>query len=197
LNGLVFDPWSLLALLALAILLLGGLWFLLPQWYGLPQRPARPKWIRRALELANVQPEETVYDLGSGDGRALVIAAREFHARAVGIEIEPVHCAAAWLWALFNGVTRQVSIRRGDLLQADLRDADVVFLYLTPAFVERVRPHLESQLRPGTRVVSLSFDFEGWQPANIDIGHLIFLYQMPPHPGSIESYMRSCFMPQA
>jgi len=149
------------------------------------------------MELAHVQPGETVYDLGAGDGRALVIAAREFHARAVGIEIEPVHCAVAWLWVLLNGVTRRVSIRRGDLLQADLRDADVVFLYLTPTFIERVRPHLESQLRPGARVVSLSFDFEGWQPADIDIGHLIFLYQMPPQAGSIESYMRSRFLPQA
>jgi ribosomal protein L11 methylase PrmA len=149
------------------------------------------------LELAHVQPGETVYDLGSGDGRALVIAAREFRARAVGVEIEPIHCAAAWLWALLNGVSQHVSILRGDLLQADLRDADVVFLYLTPAFVERVRPHLESQLRPGARVVSLSFDFEGWQPTDIDIGHLIFLYQMPPQPGSIESYMRSRFMPKA
>jgi SAM-dependent methyltransferase len=148
------------------------------------------------MELADVQPGETVYDLGSGDGRALVIAAREYHARAVGIEIEPVHCAVAWLWALLNGVIRHVSIRRGDLLQADLRDADVVFLYLTPAFIERVRSHLESQLRPGARVVSLSFDFEGWQPADIDIGHLIFLYRVPAQTGNIESYMRSRFLPQ-
>ena len=73
----------------------------------------------------------------------------------------------------------------------------MVFLYLTPAFVEQVRPHLERQLRPGARVVSLSFDIEGWQPSDIDIGHLIFLYHIPPQTGSIESYMRSSFIPQA
>jgi SAM-dependent methyltransferase len=141
------------------------------------------------MEMADVQLGETVYDLGTGDGRALIIAAREFGARAVGIEIEPVHCAVAWLQALFRGALARVSIRRGNLLDTDLRDADVVFLYLTPAYVERLRPRLESQLRPGARVVSLSFPFEGWQPTDVDIGHLIFLYHMPPEPGNMEMFL--------
>jgi hypothetical protein len=121
----------------------------------------------------------------------LVIAAREFGARAIGIEIEPVHCVVAWLRALLSGAIRRASIRRGNLLHADYRDADVVVLYLTPALVERVRPHLERQLRPGARVVSLSFDFQGWRPSDIDIGHLIFLYHMPPTQGSIEDCLRA------
>jgi SAM-dependent methyltransferase len=186
LKNALFLLWAMLPWLTLIPMILAGLWIVIPRLYGLPATPARRIVVRRALQLAQVQPGEIVYDLGAGDGRALVIAAQEFGARATGIEIEPVHCAVAWLRALFGGVIHQVSIRRGDLLKADYRDADVVFLYLTPAFVERVRPHLERQLHPGARIVSLSFNLAGWRPSDIDVGHLIFLYHMPPQPGSIE-----------
>jgi ribosomal protein L11 methylase PrmA len=142
------------------------------------------------MQLAQVQPGEVVYDLGAGEGRAVVIAAREYGAHAVGVEIEPVHCAVAWLRALANGVHHQVSIRRQNPLKADYRDADVLFLNLSASFVERLRPHLERQLDPGARIVTLLYEFEGWKPSDIDIGHLIFLYRMPPQPGSIEDCLR-------
>jgi SAM-dependent methyltransferase len=183
-------PW-----LSLIPLILAGLWIVIPRLYGLSRVPARPKIIHRAMQLARVQPGETVYDLGAGDGRAVVIAARDYGARAIGVEIEPVHSAVAWLWALLNGVLRRASIRRGDLVQADYQDADVILLNLSPAFVERVRPHLERQLKPGARVVSLFSEFEGWRPSDIDIGHLIFLYRMPPQPGSIEDCLRESSPP--
>jgi SAM-dependent methyltransferase len=188
--GTTLDVWSILVLLGLAGLALVGAWLIVPYVHGLPWDPAPRKRIRKALELANVQPGETVYDLGAGDGRALIVAAREFEAQAVGVEIEPVHCAVAWLWALVSGVIRRVSIRRGDLFQAHIEDADVVLLYLNPAFVERVRPKLEMELRPGARVVSLYFDFDGWQPVDVDVGYLIFLYHMPPTPGNVGTYLR-------
>jgi len=99
-----------LIFLAATFVLLGGLWVVIPILHGLawipPRRlavrgrPSRRQRIYRALELAQVRPGETVYDLGAGDGRVLVIAARDFGAQAVGIEIEPVHCAVAWLRAL-------------------------------------------------------------------------------------------------
>jgi len=185
-----FDIWSWTVLVGLLFLIGRALWVYLPRQYGVSTKPARPRWIRRAMELARVRPGETVYDLGAGDGRALVIAAREFKARAVGIEIEPLHCLVAWLRALLGGVIGRVSIRRRSLLYADLSDADVVFLYLSPDLVEKLRPQFELHLRPGTRIVSLSFPFEGWQPADMDIGHLIFLYEMPPQPGSLETFLR-------
>jgi SAM-dependent methyltransferase len=188
---MVFDPWSAVVLVGLLCLVCIAMWVVIPRMRGVRALPARRKWIQRAMELADVQPGETVYDLGSGDGRAMVVAAREFGARAVVVEIEPVHCAVAWLRALFSGVIARVSIRCADLRQVDLADADVVFLYLAPVLVDQIRPQLQSTLRPGARVVSLSFPFEGWQPAGIDIGHLIFLYRMPPQRGSIETYMRS------
>jgi hypothetical protein len=66
----------------------------------------------------------------------------------------------------------------------------VVFLHLNPLFVERLRPILEERLRPGTRIVSLDFPFEGWEPSHVDIGYLIFAYDIPPTPGSIDTYLK-------
>jgi len=171
------------------IAFLGGLWVVVPNLLGLPWVPAPRKRIRSALKLANVQPGERVYDLGAGDGRALIVAARDFGAQAVGVEVEPVHCVTAWLGAVIGGVASRVTVRWGDLYKADFRDADVVLLYLTPPHAERLKPLLERQLSPGTRVASLSVDLEGWQPAAVDTDDLIFLYYMPPARGSLQTFL--------
>lgn len=171
------------------IVVLLGLWVILPALTGLPWVPTREPRIRRALEMARVQPGETVYDLGAGDGRVLLVAARDFGARAVGIEISPLHCWQARVRAAFAGLTGQVVVRRGDFYRADLREADVVFLYITSAQAGKVRALLEGQLRDGARVVSISADIPGWEPVAVDKPQLIFLYQMPPAPGGVESYL--------
>lgn len=180
--------WGLIAVGA-GIALLGGMWLVVPNLYGLPWVPSQQGRIRRALALAGVQPGERVYDLGAGDGRALIVAAREFGAQAVGVEIEPLHCAAAWLRARAAGVGDRVSVRWGDLYKADVRDADVVFLFLTPSHVERIGAHLAPMLRPGARVVSVVADIPGWRPATLDRDDLIFLYRMPPQPGGLAAYL--------
>ena len=184
------DIGTILAYMGLALIALGGFWVIIPRIYGAPGTPTPRHLIRKALQLADVQPEEKVYDLGAGDGRIVVAAARHFKARAVGIEIDPVHCLVAWLRALLNGVILRVSIRQENLLKADVGDADVVFVYLTPELVGRLRPQLILKLRPGARVVSLYFPFAEWQPAQVDIGNLIFVYQMPPQPGSVDTFLR-------
>jgi SAM-dependent methyltransferase len=189
-SGLVLDVWSALVLAGLVGMAAVSMWTLIPRWHGIPPTPARARWIRKALSQAQVQPGEVVVDLGAGDGRVLRIAAREFGARAVGYEIEPLHCAVAWLAALLSGVVTQVSIRNEDLYQADLTEADVVFLYLNPRFVENLRQPLRQQLPPGARVVSLDFPVEGWEPSRVDIGYLIFSYRMPPTRGSLDTYLR-------
>jgi hypothetical protein len=189
-SELVFDLWSALVLAGLVGMAAAGMWALIPRWHGIPPTPARMRWIRRALAQARVQPGEVVLDLGAGDGRVLRIAAREFGARAVGYEIEPLHCAVGWVAALFSGVIHRVSIRNRDLYQADLSEADVVFLYLNPTFVENLREPLRQQLPPGARVVSLDFPIEGWEPSEVDIGYLIFSYRMPPTRGNMDTYLR-------
>lgn len=156
------------------------LWLIIPALYGLPPVTTRRERIRAALQLANLQPGETLYDLGSGHGRVLVIAAKEFDANAVGIEIGPVQCAIARANAMLNGVSSKVRIEAGDFYKSDLNQADVVFAYLTSHQAPRLRVQLEKQLKPGARVVTVSFDFPEWKPIAIDREELIFLYHIPP-----------------
>lgn len=179
----------ILLLVSLLVILLGWAWFLVPAFYGLPSVHTRHARIRRALQMAGLKADETLYDLGAGDGRVLVIAAQEFGARAMGIEVGPVQCAAAWLNARVNGVSRRVRVRRADFFKEDLSKADVVFVYATSSQASRLEKQLESQLRPGARVVTISFDFPDWEPADFDKRELIFLYRMPPQRGDLISYM--------
>lgn len=163
--------------LGLAFLLVSALWFMVPALSGVPWVPTREARIRRALQLAHLQPGERLYDLGAGDGRVLLLAAREFGVRGVGIEIGPVQCALGWLRVWLSGSRQRVQIRWGNFYKADLRNADVVFVYLTSSHTSRLEKKLERELRPGTRVVSIAADFPGWQPSQVDREFVIFLYQ--------------------
>jgi precorrin-6B methylase 2 len=165
------------------------LWILIPAFYGLPPVPTKPERIRKALKLANLRPGEVLYDLGAGDGRVLLIAVPEFGAKAVGIEVGPVQCTVIWLRAVASGFGNQIQIRWANFYKADLRDADVVFVYATSEEVMKLAPHLEKQLKDGARVVSISADFPEWEPKELDDLGLIFVYEMPPIRGSITSYM--------
>jgi hypothetical protein len=173
----------------LLIFILALLWILVPALYRLPSIPTKPDRIRKALKLANLQSIETLYDLGAGDGRVLLIAAGEFGAKAVGIEVGPVQCAFIWLRALASGLGEKIQIQWGNYLNADLRGADVVFIYATSREVLKLAPYLEKQLKRGTRVVSISADFHEWEPSDFDEQALIFVYEMPPSPGSLATYL--------
>jgi SAM-dependent methyltransferase len=177
---------SIIALVWIVIVLAG---YLVPYAYGLPPTPTRKERIRRALKLAELKPGETLYDLGSGDGRVLVIAAREFGARATGIDVGPVQCLQASINSLLQGVAPRVQIRWANFLKSDLGQADVVFAYLTSDYASRLQAQLASQLKPGARVVTISFDFPGWEPSDFDDRDLIFLYRMPATPGSLGTYL--------
>jgi len=182
---------TVLIALAFFILLfiIGLLWIFVPALYGLPPVPTNQNRIRKALQLANLQPDETIYDLGAGDGRVLLIAAREFHAKAVGIEIGPVQCALIWLRITASGFGNHIQIKWGNYLKADLSHVDVVFLYATSKEVLRVASYLEKQMKPGSRLVSISADFPEWEPSTMDDRELIFVYNMPPKLGSLTMYM--------
>ena len=145
---------------------------------GLPWIPTRPARIHHALALANISPGDILYDLGSGDGRVLVMAAREFGARAIGIEISPIHCLVARVNAILGGINNKVEIRWASFYKVDFSDADVIFVYMTSREATRLQPHLERQLRPGARVISISCEIAAWQPVEFNRDELIYLYRM-------------------
>jgi len=174
---------------SLLLFVIGLLWILIPALYGLPPVPTNPKRIQKALKLANLQPNEILYDLGAGDGRVLLIAARDFEAKAIGIEIGPLQCALIWLKIVANGLTQQIQVRWENFYKADLKDADVVFVYATSKEVMKLAPHLETQMKSGSRLVSISADFPEWEPSTIDEYDLIFVYEMPPTKGNLVTYL--------
>ena len=134
------------------------------------------------LELAEVGPDDVLYDLGSGDGRIPVTAAKEFGIRAVGIDINPVRIREANANAEEAGVTDKVTFIEGDLFDAHISDATVVSLYLLQSLNVKLRPKLLSELRPGTRIVSHAFDMANeWEPEETREveGSTIYLWTVP------------------
>jgi hypothetical protein len=111
-----------------------------------------------------VGQDDVVYDLGSGDGRIVITAAREYGARGVGVEIDPRLVAESRRQAQWAGVADRVQFLQQNLFDADLRPATVVTLYLSPEINARLRPKLLRELRPGARVVSHRFDMGDWIP---------------------------------
>jgi SAM-dependent methyltransferase len=138
--------------------------------------------VRALLELAEVGPQDVVYDLGSGDGRIPIAAAKEFGARAVGIEIDPALVTRAQANAREAGVEDKVEFRLGDMYAADVRSATVVTLFLHPGPNLKLREKLRSELPAGSRVVSYVWDMGSWTPAEVRRinEHRIFLWRIPP-----------------
>ena len=136
--------------------------------------------VRALLELADVGPQDVVYDLGSGDGRIPITAAKEFGARGVGIEIDPALVTQAKALAREAGVEDKVEFRVGDMYAADIRSATVVTLFLHPGPNLKLREKLRSDLRPGARVVSYVWDMGSWTPTDVRRvnEHRIFLWRI-------------------
>lgn len=142
--------------------------------------------VDKMLEMANPKPGETLYDLGCGDGRILITAAKRYRVKAVGIEIAEHQARIAAENVKKAGLTDQVKIIHGDFMRADLSPANVVTLYLAPVANDTLRPNLEHYLRPHTRVVSYDYPIPGWKPVDTAerLGHhgdthLIYLYEIP------------------
>jgi SAM-dependent methyltransferase len=133
------------------------------------------------LKLAGVHKGDVVYDLGCGDGRIVVTAAKTYGVHAVGIDINPKRIAEAQANAHKAGVTGLVEFRNEDLFEADIKDASVVTLYLLTSLNNKLRPKLWHDLKPGTRVVSQTFNMDNWKAEKqeeVD-GYTIYLWKVP------------------
>jgi predicted O-methyltransferase YrrM len=124
--------------------------------------------VRQMLTLAELRKGETFFDLGAGDGRSVIMAAQEYGAKAVGIELREDLAKRALSTIAELGIEDKAQILQADFFNIDLRSADVVFLYLTTSANEKVKPKLESELKPGARVVSHDYEILGWKPIKID-----------------------------
>ncbi len=130
-----------------------------------PYVPTDPEVVQSMLQLAGVKAGDKLYDLGCGDGRIVIAAAKTYDARGIGIDLNPERITEARENAKASGVEGKVRFLQQDLMKADFSDADVVSLYLLPSVNLKLRPQLWRQLRPGTRVVSHDFDMgPEWPP---------------------------------
>ncbi len=143
---------------------------------GSPWVPTTFKMVHKMLDLADIQPNELVYELGCGDGRIAVIAARKYQARVVGIELNPF----LWLWCqlviTIFGLRGRVKVVLGNFYKQDLRDADVLVCYLLPKTNKELEGKLLRELRPGTRVVSNTFLFYQVRLSKRDGKALLYLF---------------------
>lgn len=153
-----------------------------------PFVPTTEEAVEAMLKLADVKKSDVVYDLGCGDGRIVIAAAKAFGARGVGIDIDPVRIAEAKENAKKAGVEKLVRFEEKDLFEADIHEATVVTLFLLSGVNMRLRPKLLADLKPGTRVVSNTFDMGDWKPEKeITVGsddaaflsHILYLWTIP------------------
>ena len=141
------------------------------------------------LQLAELKPGEVLFDLGAGDGRSVIMAAKAFSARAVGVELREDLAKRALSTINENALADRVTILNSDLFAVNLASADVVFLYLTTSANEKIRPKLENELKPGVRVVSHDYEMTEWKPERVEnfcenpqLGypsHTLYLYKNP------------------
>jgi predicted RNA methylase len=141
------------------------------------------------LVLSEIKPGEVFFDLGAGDGRTVIMAAKDFGARAVGIELREDLAKRALSVVYESNLQDRITIVNGDMFNVDLTSADVVFLYLTTSANEKIKPKLETELKHGARVVSHDYEIVGWKPLKVinfcenqTLGypsHTIYVYRTP------------------
>ncbi len=151
-----------------------------------PYVPTHEKVVDEMLKMAQVKGTDVLYDLGSGDGRIPITAAKRFGTRGVGIDINPERVKEANENAVKAGVTDKVKFIEGDLFEQNFSEATVVTLYLLPNINLKLRPQLWSQLKPGTRVVSHNYGMGDWQPEQTKIiktpdgiEHSVYFWRVP------------------
>jgi hypothetical protein len=143
--------------------------------------PTPPEVVEAMLKVANVEESDIIYDLGSGDGRIVITAAKEYGAHGTGIDIDPERVKQAQAAAEAAGVTGKVKFLNQDLFETNFSDATVVTLYLLPSLNLKLRPKLLAELKPGTRIVSHAFDMGDWVPEKtLDVnGRKVYYWTIP------------------
>jgi hypothetical protein len=173
------DPWVIIGYIVIFILvcvIIVGVSAVWPSLIGAPWVPVSKKTAQRMLELAHVTSKDRVLDLGSGDGRIIVMAAEQFGAQAVGIEADPFR--VLWSRSIIRrrGLGTLVDVIWGNFFTQSFSEASVVTVYQGQEINKRLKEKFTTELKPGTRVVSYCFPFEGWTPVETHQNPHLYLY---------------------
>jgi len=166
----------ILSLIAFSSIILFFIWILWTEIFGAGWSPTPMESVKAMLRLANVNPNDVLYDLGAGDGRIITTAVRDFGAKAVGYEIDPIRFLISWLRIIFSGSLGKATVRYRNFYKIDLSPATVVTLFLRQHTNEKLREKLEKELAPGSRVVTYYWTFDKWKPVKVDRRLEVYLY---------------------
>jgi len=151
---------------------------IVPVFFGSPWHPTSKKMVRRILEFCEPEAGQVLIDPGCGDGRVLVIGAKEYGLQGIGLEIDPLKV----LWSRWQvrrrGLANQVTIVRGNLFDYDYGQADILFLYLTHQALDKLIPKIREQLKPTVKIVSYRFCIQGMTPDKVNADRTLFLYTL-------------------
>ncbi len=161
----------------LATLLLAGMIFI-PVFFGAPWHPTSLKEVRRILDFCESKPGQKIYDLGSGDGRVLIMAAKYYGLEGVGFEIDPIKAWISKKLVWWFGLSKNVKIYRKNFYNFDFRDGDILFIYLSHQALDRLLPAMKERLAPDVKIVCYRFCMRSLAPSKIDPKGTLFLYQL-------------------
>jgi phospholipid N-methyltransferase len=165
-----------LLLIIVAIAVIFVFWVIWTDIIGAGWEPTSKILVRKMLEIAEVNSEDILYDLGSGDGRIIIETARKYHANAIGIEADPLRYIWSKLMILLYGVNQKVKVIWGNFFNKDITNATVVTLFLSSKANQQLKTKLQNELKPGTRIVSYYWTFHEWEPVKEDKKDKIYMY---------------------
>ncbi|MFX1603510.1 MAG: SAM-dependent methyltransferase [Promethearchaeota archaeon] len=175
----MLDLWLLSRITVLIFcicVVLYGAWVVWPLVIGAAWIPTPTETGRKILELAKVREDDVLVDLGSGDGRIIIMAAEDYGATAIGIEADPLRVLWSRRAIRRRSLENKVHVIQGNFFNQDLSSATVVFVYQCEGVNRRLKDKLASELKPGTRIVSFSHPFDGWTPVETTEKPDIYLY---------------------
>jgi len=158
---------------------------ILLSWIWPPDSPWSPWWStnedisRRICKLAGLSKKDKFYELGSGEGTTLIVAAKEYSATCTGIEIDPARNIIAKIRIIFSGLSQKIILHRTNFFNIDLRPATVIYAYLVPKALLRLKPKFDKELKPGTLIVSFRYQIMYYPKVKEDKENQLFLYRVP------------------
>lgn len=161
------------------IAILGLIWILWSESIGAGFQPTSKKLVDKMLEMVEIGSGDVLYDLGSGDGRIVMEAVKQYGVTAVGIEADPLRVLWSRMFIFFYGIQDKTKIKWGNFFNEDISEATAVILFLGDKANQKLKEKLIKELKEGTPVVSYVWTFDGWTPTQVDRKNRIYLYKIP------------------